>query len=195
MEAFESRLVIGLTGQKGAGKEAFTNILKDLVAPRTVGVEVFSAPLVQTARIWNQEISRSNLQGIHAAMKTQFGRDVLSNVIYQRALERTEDIIILDGARSQSDLAIVRKFPRNLFVYITADPETRWKRTAGRGQKTGEEITTLEQFMEEEKHSVEEEIPLIGAKADFPVDNNGSPDELRSQVEEFYKSYVLKKLA
>lgn len=194
MERFENKLVIGLTGPKGSGKESFGKLFTELVSPNNVGIEVFSSLLVETADAWGLPITRAALQGIPEGMIHVFGPDVLANAVYNRVLKKDEEIVIIDGARTKSDFELVRRFPKNLFVYITADPEVRWQRTRKRGQKAGEANTPLEQFMQEENALVERQIPEIGSQADFVIDNNGTLEEYQKQIDRFYREMVLPKL-
>ncbi|OGE17693.1 hypothetical protein A2769_01435 [Candidatus Daviesbacteria bacterium RIFCSPHIGHO2_01_FULL_37_27] len=192
MEKFNGKLVIGLTGENGAGKETFTRLLTEFAEEKqkTIGIETFSSILFETLESWHISTTRGNLQELPRIMIQAYGDNVLADAVYQRILERDENIIILDGARRESDLAMIKKFPNNIFIYITAEPEIRWKRLLLRGQKTGEKEKTWEQFLEEEKAESELEISKIGASADFKIVNNGTMEEYRKQVEEFYSTYV-----
>ena len=188
MERFESKLVIGVVGENRAGKATFTNFLAGLTS-KSVGVEVFSNVLRETLEIWNIPPTRRNLQKLPVIMKQEYGDDVLSNAIFHRVLKRPEDIIILDGVRWESDRDLVRRFQNNLLVYVTAPAEIRWKRAQEANEKEGDSEKTYDMFMEEEKAPTELDIPKIGATADFKIVNNGSLEEYRTQVEEFYRKY------
>lgn len=190
MEQFTDKLVIGLVGEKGGGKETFTRIFTELASPQAVGIEVFSAILRDTLDLWNIPQTRANLQKLPVVMREGYGASALSDALFHRVLSRRENIILLDGVRWETDEALIRRFPRNLLVCITADARVRWERTRLRGQKTDEKEASFEQFMEEEQAPTEILIPEIGSRADFKIENNGSPEDFRKKVQEFYNIHL-----
>jgi dephospho-CoA kinase len=181
------KIIIGVVGEKGAGKATFTNILTEVTAGRfTVGTEVFSGILYETLRLWDIPTTRSNLQNLSIIMRNQYGPDVLTHAIQQRVKNKSEDIIILDGVRWQADYDLIRSFEFNFLVYVSADPKIRWERLQKGSLKVGERQASWEQFLEEEKAETEIQIPEIGAKADFKIDNNKLIEDYRKQVKSFF---------
>lgn len=120
-------------------------------------------------------------------MNQGYGEGTLSHAIFERIKNLKADIIIIDGVRWESDVELVRIFPKNYLIYITADLKTRYERLKKRGEKEGEEETTFEQFVSEENAANELLIPKIGKGADFKIENNGSFEELKKEVREFTK--------
>lgn len=63
--------------------------------------------------------------------------------------------------------------------------QVRFERLKIRQEKVGE-AKTFEQFMKEEKAKNEIYIPRIGKKADFKIENNGTLEEFRQQVNKLF---------
>ena len=183
------KIVIGLVGEKGSGKETFGNFLKVLLPRKHIDRIHFSDILVETLALWDIPKTRSNLQ-ILAQYMEEFGKGTLSSAIKKRALKSKAEIVIIDGIRWESDLKMLKSFPKNLLVYITADLKIRYQRTKLRKEKAFEEATTFEQFMKEEKAKNEVLIPKIGYGADFKIINNATLEEFRAQVEKFSDKYL-----
>ncbi len=177
-------LIIGLVGEKGSGKETFGNILKGLIPQKDIARIHFSDILVETLDLWNVPKTRRNLQ-ILAQHMEEFGKGILSKSIKKRVENFKAEIVIIDGVRWESDLNMLKSFPKNLLVYITADLKIRYQRTKNRREKAFEETASYEQFVSEEKAKNEILIPKIGKGADYKIVNNGSLEEFKTQVEKF----------
>ncbi len=181
------KLVIGLVGEKGSGKQTFVNFIR-LVQDYSIRQIRFSDILGQTLVLWDIPNTRENLQQLSIAMKDSFGQEALAHAAEFNIENETADIIILDGARRESEIEIIRKQTPNLLVYITANQNLRFERLKNRSEKVGETGLSHEQFMKEETVETETLIPQLGAKADVKIENNGSLEEFKKQVERLYNA-------
>jgi dephospho-CoA kinase len=186
-----NKLVIGLVGEKGAGKETFSKILTGLLPRKSISVISSGKFLKETLDLWGIETTRKHLQRLAIVMDAEYGDGTVTQAIRTRILNDPSEIIIFDGIRWQTDVDLIRSFPNNLLIYITADPKTRFKRLVERNEKSGESKTTWEQFLKEEKEKTETDIPKLGSKADFKAENNGTLEGLKEKVTEFVKDYSL----
>ncbi|GMQ95065.1 MAG: AAA family ATPase [Patescibacteria group bacterium] len=184
------KVVIGLVGQKRAGKGASIEFLKKMAAPARVGRIGFSDVLFETLSAWGIEPSRENLQRLVVVMDDTYGAGTLTRAVAQRVGKTDADIIVLDGVRWETDVRMLREFPNNFLVYITADPHVRFERTRQSAEKAGEAEVTFRQFMKEEEAPNELLIPKIGAEADFHIINNRTLDHLEDQVKTFYETLL-----
>lgn len=175
-------MVIGLVGEKGSGKETFTKFLAELFSKKISHVR-FSDLLKETLALWNIPDSRENLQKLAVAMNQGFGEGTLSAAIYKRLKSTKTELVVLDGVRWESDVKLLKKFANNKLIYITADLKTRFERLKIRGEKTGENETSFEQFVLEENAANELLIPKIGSLADFKIENNGSFQDLKTETQ------------
>lgn len=180
------KLIVGLVGEKGSGKETFGNILKGLLPQKDIDRIHFSDILIETLDLWDIPKTRANLQ-ILAQYMDKFGTGLLSKAIKKRAENSKAEIIIVDGIRWQPDFEMLKSFQKSLLIYITADLKLRYERTKKRCEKAFEEATSFGQFIKEEKAKNEILIPRIGEKADYKIVNNGSMKEFKLAVEQFLK--------
>lgn len=181
------KTIIGLVGENGSGKDTFTTFFKAAAAPLDVKKLRFSDILADTLKRWDIPLTRSNLQNLAIIMDKQYGKGTLTHATEKRIRKDGSDIIVLEGIRWHTDIPMIRKFKNSFIVYVTAEPKIRFKRLKERGEKIGEKDLTFERFKLEEKAATEVDIPEIGSKADFKIENNGSLDEFRRKVEELYK--------
>lgn len=183
------KLIIGLVGEKGSGKETFGNFLKELLPGKLIDRIHFSDLLVETLDLWDVPKTRNNLQ-ILAQHMEKFGAGTFSNAIKKRVENSKAEIVIVDGIRWKSDLEMLKSFPKNLLIYITANINLRYQRTKARKEKAFEEATTFRKFLKEEKAKNETLIPKIGKNADYKIVNNGSLDEFKVLVKDFVNKHL-----
>jgi dephospho-CoA kinase len=179
------KLVIGLVGEKGGGKETFGDLLKELLPNHSLTRVRFSDLLSQTLEMWSIPKTRANLQKIAVVMKDGFGPNSLPDALYEKINNLDSDIVILDGVRWDSDVKLLRNFKENVLVYVTTDLMTRYDRIKRRNEKEFEDATSFEQFMIEEKAENELLIAKIGETAEVRVNNHGSIDDLKNEVHKF----------
>jgi dephospho-CoA kinase len=65
---------------------------------------------------------------------------------------------------------------------VTLDQKSRWERIYNRGEKSDDAVS-FEKFQEMEQAEIEVQIPKIGEKADFRVENTGSKEDLFAKVD------------
>ena len=188
------KILIGLTGEKGAGKGIISKRLEERFGD-SLEIIVFSKNIITpTLALWNLPSTRENMQLLAQIMNEQFGDDTLSNAARELIRKSTADIVLLDGVRWQKDQELVRSFPNNILVYITASPETRYSRLKQRGEKTGEGTLTFEQFLKEEQAPNETLIKTIGQSADVIIENENSMQDLEQAIEDLYQKHIAPKL-
>lgn len=185
------KLIIGLVGEKGGGKETFGELLISLLPNKRICHIRFSDLLAETLNLWSIPKTRQNLQKIAVAMKDEFGVNTLPDALFDKINQVECDIVLLDGVRWESDVKLVRNFKENVLVYVTADLMVRYNRIRKRNEKAFEDATSFEQFMKEEKAENELLIPKIGHEADFMAINNTSVEDLKKQIQHFISQYQL----
>ena len=179
------KIVIGLAGQKGAGKGAFTKILDELLPRYSVERISSGALLGEIVNLAGKPLTRDNLQKLTVALENAFGKGIVSGMVRREILKSNSDIVVFDGVRWPSDVQMLRKLNAST-VYITASPEVRYERTKTRGEKTGENTASFNEFLAQESAPTETAISSIGERdSDFRTQNDGTVDELREQVRTF----------
>ena len=180
-------VIIGIVGEKGAGKETFNIFLQELLPDKTFSVVRFSDTLREMLDVLFIPHTRKNLQDIAIITNKRFGEGTVTRAVKRKLEKETADIVILDGVRWLTDAEMLRTIKDSILVYITANPQERFERLLKRGDKEGESDMSFEQFEHEEQKHTELFIGQIGQTADFKIDNNGSFDELKERISQFTK--------
>ena len=179
----ENKKIIGLIGEKGAGKGTVSDYL----------IEKYQAVHYGTSKILRRAledlhlaVTRDNLVKLAVTLKEAYGQSVIIDSLIQDMEKNNSGIIIADGIRMHGDVEPFRKkYGKNFFlVYIEADIKLRYERTKLRKQNDGEGEATFEQFLTEEKMPTEVAIHEIGEQADFKLNNDSTLEELKAQVDE-----------
>src|SRR4051794_23253557 len=97
-------LIIGLVGQKGAGKECVGNIILELWPSRSIQRVRSSDVLFDTLQDWGLTANRRNLQRLALVMDHEFGTGTLTTAVGRRMQMLQADVIIFDGIRWETDL-------------------------------------------------------------------------------------------
>jgi dephospho-CoA kinase len=187
-------LRVGLTGGIGSGKSAVAGMLREMGVPvieaddlvrelSRAGEPVYDEIVQAFGReilAENGEIDRARLAGVVFGSPEKLER--LNRIVHPRVLERTERWI---GERRREGAALVvveapllveAGFHRRLdrLVVVWCRPEQQIERLSGRGMSREEAEQRIAAQM-----PVEEKMRL----ADYLIDNSGTRDETRQQVE------------
>jgi dephospho-CoA kinase len=187
-------IYIGLVGEIGSGKEDVSKFIAQEFDGRMKGVAIvkFSALVSETLALWGLPPTRNNLQRMVRVMEENFGEGTLAGAVKQRLINEPAEVIIIDGVRWWADFELIRWLPRSVLVYVTAPADLRYSRVSRRTEKPDEINMTREKFDEDEKALNEVNIPLIGARADYRIDNTVSYGELHSLAEDVARDVLRK---
>lgn len=191
------KLAIGIIGEKGSGKGTCVEILRDIAkveSRQPIDCVKSSDILAETLTLWDLSLTRSNLQQLAIIMNAKYGDHTLSNAIKNRIGTFKTNIIIYEGIRWPSDVEMIRSFPNNLLIYITAPTQIRYERTLRRNEKVGESTTTLEQFLAEEKVATETQIIKLAQQADISIVNDNDINSLKSKIHKIWIKNISEKL-
>ncbi len=188
----QNQIILGLIGEKGAGKETFVKILTESLSHKSIAHYHFSDILSKTLSLWNLPLSRANMQILAISMVSSFGKYTLSNALKTIIKKDQSDIIIVDGVRWEADLEMLRSFPTNYLIYITANPKVRYQRIISRNEKEGEGNTTYQQFLNEEKSKTETSIKKISRQADITIENESTLDIFIKKINDSITKLFLK---
>lgn len=175
-------LVLGIVGEKGAGKDTFVLLLKKILTDKKIAHIRFSDHLRETLDLWHIPKTRENLQKLAVIFNEGYGDGTVADAVFARIKDLREQIICVDGVRWETDVKLIKKFPRNKLIYITAEPKTRFDRLKKRGEKVGEAEMDYSQFVKEEGAKNEVLIPQIGSLADFKIINEGSIENFEDEI-------------
>lgn len=177
-----AKVIIGLIGEKGSGKGTAANYLIEKYGAKHYGT---SKILRRTLEDLHVPVTRDNLVKLALVLKEGYGPSVIIDSLIKDMEKNGSDVIIADGIRMHGDVEpFLKKYKDNFFlVYVTADLKLRYERTKLRKEKEGEDKATFEEFLEEEGRLTEVSIHEIGKTAQYKLNNNGTAEELKAQVD------------
>ena len=189
-ETIQTRYVIALTGRNGSGKDTAAEYLRD-----AYGYAIYSTGEVvrQMARKRGEALTRDSLHDISREMIEEYGREVFVKTLLDQVRQNGVDRAAFVGIRMPQEVAYLRERLGDRFLLATVydgDPQTRYRRTQDRGEPRDR------QSFEEFKQQDEREDEMFGiertiAMADVNLDNGGSLDELRADIDDSIPDEVL----
>lgn len=172
------KVIIGLSGEMGAGKGTVAHYLVD-----QYGCSAFrmSDMLRDVLKRLHLEISRENMANMSKVIRENFGQDILSRVIANDALESGRSAVV-DGIRRESDIAHLQKMPNFFLVYIEVSLQLRYERLVARAENIGDSTKTFEQFTKEQLSEADRQVSQLKNKAQYILENNGDIQQLYKEV-------------
>ena len=182
MEKQHEKIIIGLVGEKLAGKDTAANYL---VKKYGAGHFRFTHILDAILEDLDMPISRKNEIDLGLSLRKIFGPHVLVDALGHRVSKSWENLIVVNGIR-MDELDVVKGWGAKI-IYITAPAELRFERYKSRHEKDDDGVMDINAFTIQETGPTEAAIPHLGKQADFRIDNVGSLDELYKKVDEVVK--------
>ncbi len=170
--------ILGLIGEKFAGKDAAANYLEKQHGFTHVR---FSHVLDDILRLLDLPISRRNEIDLGLGLRKIFGDGVLGHAIEKRVKESGADFLVLNGIR-MDEMRNVKNLGAKT-IYITASAEIRFERYQQRHEKTDDALMDYDDFIKQEQEATEKGIPSLGAQADYKIENTGTLKELYEKVD------------
>jgi len=179
------KIIIGITGQIGTGKGTAAKYIEDNYNAANLR---FSTMLRDVLDRLYLEQSRENMQQMSTMLRQTYGEDTLANVMTHDAMESEKEIVIIEGIRRMADIEPLKDKPEFHLLHIFADVETTYERVVARGENTGDEKKSLEEFKADHEQESELEIKDVAERAQFEIDNNGSFEDLHHQIDGLIKT-------
>jgi dephospho-CoA kinase len=175
-------MIIGLVGEKLAGKDTVANYLAE---KHGAGHFRFTHILDAILEELYLPLSRQNEIDLGLGLRKIFGEHVLVDALGQRVKKSLSAFRVINGIR-MDEMEVVKTWGAKI-IYITAPIEIRFQRYQTRREKADDALLNFEKFQEQEKGPTEQRIPELGTKADFKIENTGSLEELYGKVDEIIK--------
>jgi dephospho-CoA kinase len=182
-----NKIIIGFVGLLASGKGTSATYLG---AKHKAGQYRFSSILGDILTRLYLPKNRDNLIKLSEAIRTAFGDNILAETIANDAVNDQNNIIIIDGIRRLGDIEKLKNLENFVLVEIFADSEKRYNRLVERKEKTDDATKTYEEFLADHKRSTEISINDVLPLAKERIDNNGSFEELYSQLDALLKKYA-----
>jgi len=176
------KLIICLVGEKGSGKGTVSRYLVEKYGARVFRFSEILDDILGRLYIPN---ARENQINLAEALREKFGAQVLAKVLKKDVENDNHKLIVLDGIRHPKELETLEQFSNFYLLYITCPLRIRYERSKKRGEKSGEDKMTFEDFKRRESASTEVWIKKIGKKARAKIDNSGTLEKLYKNVDNF----------
>ncbi len=180
------KLVIGLTGNIGAGKTAVSEHLHKKYGADQVR---FSQILMDVLDRLYLPKDRNNLQTLGESVRKTFGGDVLVNAFRKDLEKSSSQVVVVDGIRYMNEVDMLRSFDNNFLLFMDAPARTRYERVVKRGEK-GEAKISFDAFLEMEQRGTEKNLPQIKKAADYVIENESSMDALLKEIDAIVNKHL-----
>ncbi len=179
--------VIGVVGDIGSGKDELLKHLRDK----------YGVPYISTGDIVRQiaeeeglEGTRENLEAISKRCFKEMGRGCFVRMAAQQIIQKGWKVAGISGIRSPKDVAVMKEMFGDDFILVRVDinnPAVRFQRVRLRGEQR--DPLTYEAFLMQDRNEEKEfEISKAEALADYSLDNSGTLEQLRRQIDDLVAS-------
>ncbi len=179
------KLIIGIAGTIGAGKDTAADHLK-----KKYNFQGFTIGdlIREEAKELGIEETRDNLQSLSKERTDKFGEDYWIKKAADRTKQMNIDFAIINGIRRPVDVIIPRQAFGDKFkcIFVDADIKIRFERLKAR--KRFDDPKNIEDFSEQEKREWKQfDYAKTKELADFVVTNDAGVEELYKKLEELMK--------
>jgi dephospho-CoA kinase len=180
------KLVLGLTGTIGAGKDVVSEHLKEKYNFKEIGTGDLNR---EELKATNLPENRENLQALSKERTDKFGQDYWIKKAVERVKSMKADFVIMNGLRRPIDVTVPKKEFGNKFklILVDADSKIRFERLKTRNRPG--DPKTLEEFKKQEnaEHKLFD-FDTTAKMADFVLKNEAGLDILYAEVDKMMKS-------
>lgn len=176
-------MIIGITGSFGAGKGAVVAYLK---SHKNFSHYSASGFITEEVTRRNLPLNRDSLIEVANDLRATYGPSYIIESLYKRALAAGGDVVI-EALRARAEVEKIKELGGTV-IGVDADPKIRYGRAVARGSE--KDNVTYEEWLAQEQKETNPDDPtkqdVFGAlkQSDFIVQNNGTIEELYTQIEE-----------
>ncbi len=177
-------MIIGILGEKLAGKD---EVAKYLIGQYGAFYVKYSNIIDEILSILDLPITRRNEIDLGHALRGQFNTNIFWAGMKKRIIESSSELKVIGSIRLPDELKDAQNLGAKI-VYVTAPVELRYQRFMNLRREKGEDgKQTFEEFVAQEKEWTEIQIPELGLKGDFKIENTGTLDDLYKKIDEIIK--------
>ena len=182
-----ARILIGITGTDGSGKGTVVDFLVRKgythYSARAIWEEIFKERGIEN--------TRANMRLLANELRKEHGNDFVVTYYLKRMEEEKPQRAIIESIRATAEAETLKK-NGGLLLAVDADQKLRYERVQGR--RAPSDKVSYEEFVRHESMEMNDPDPhgmqkqRVIAMADYTITNNGTIDELRTQVDFFLKA-------
>lgn len=176
-------IVIGITGTLGAGKGTIVDYLVKEKHFLHYSVRSFIVEEIEKRGI---KVDRDSMTIVANELRAKQSPSYITDQLFEQAKQAGQSCVI-ESIRTPGEIESLRSQAGFYLFAVDANPKTRYERIKKRKSET--DAVTYETFIHNETremNSTDPNMQNIAAcikQADFMLQNDGSQDELRQQVE------------
>lgn len=167
--------ILAIVGLPGSGKTTAIEAISDL------GIVVTMGDVVRDeAKRMNIEPSGRNLGEIAQQMRKKKGLGIIAKKCVDIIKKKKDDIIIIDGIRSLSEVNIFREFWKFPIIAVLVDEKKRLKRLFKRSRS--DDPKNLEELKERDNRELNFGLDEVLEEADYKIYNNSTIDDIKKKT-------------
>lgn len=173
------KTVMAITGMPGSGKSRLSEMLQKK-GLRRVGM---GDAVRNEMRSKGLEITNVSLREYALSIRRKFGDDYVIGLVNKDIKEafRSEDMVILDGVRNVSEIAVLRREDyHTAIIALVAGRKLRYERIVRRGLAS--DFKTWKEFEWREAQELKFGVADVIASADYYIVNESTPKKLREDA-------------
>jgi dephospho-CoA kinase len=182
------KLIIGLAGTIGAGKDTAWDFLKEKYKFK----EIIMGDLVrEEAKEFGIEENRENLQSLAKEKTDKFGEDYWIHKAVKKLEKMDAERAIINGVRRPLDVLIPRQEFGDKFkaIFVDADVKIRFERLKAR--KRPGDPKNLDEFVTQEKNEWKQfDFEKTKSMSDYLINNDKGLKELHKQLTDLMKKLL-----
>ncbi len=175
-----SKIILGFVGKLSSGKGTLAKYLVEKHGAQKV---MFSQSLRDVLDRFYLPQTRDNMQAVSRGLREALGQDVIARVVAEDAQKAQSQIVAVDGVRRPMDIIYLKELSGFTLVQVAADQKVRHERMNKRSQNPDDHLITFEEFQKKDVAEAESLIDEVAGDAKFTINNNGTQEELFTQVE------------
>ena len=178
--------VIGFTGLPGSGKSTAIDAIRNMGRIVTMGDVIRNE-----AKKRGVEPTGENLGKIAQELRQKGGDGIVAEKCVELIKQLKNDIIFIDGIRSQFEIDVFRKYWKFPIIATVIDENTRFERLFERGRS--DDPKEIEEFRERDKREIGFGLKDVVDNADYKMNNTSTIKILQKKTKKLVKK-ILKTL-
>jgi dephospho-CoA kinase len=167
--------ICAIVGYAGSGKTTAIEAIRDLGLVVTMGDVVRNE-----AKKRNLEPSGKIIGRIAKELREKEGPGIIAKKCVDLIKNKKEDVIIVDGVRSISEVNVFRQFWKFPIIAIIVNEEERFKRLFERGRS--DDPKNVDDLKERDKREIQFGLKQVIENADFRIQNDSTIEDLKKNT-------------
>ena len=180
-------IIIGITGTNGAGKGTIVEYLAEKKGFKHFSARAFIVEEIEKRGLEN---NRDNMVMVANDLRAKNSSSFVTDELFKRSLKSGQNCII-ESIRTLGEIESLKKKGNFILLAIDAEPRLRYQRVVQRLSST--DNITFEEFLNQEEREMtsndpnKQNLKKCIESADFLVKNEGTIEELNSEIEKILK--------